>query len=272
MTLPSLPLVVEAEDLETILDDPALLVVDLGTPDSYARGHVPGAVHLEYARIIGGRRPAPGLVPDAAQLAAALSAIGLTADRHVVAYDDEGGGRACRLLWTLDAIGHDSASLLNGGLFAWANERHPLSRELPAVKPSDYRIGAIDGVSADLAFVRDHLGDDSVILLDARSPEEYAGIKRYAARGGHIPGAVNLNWTDTMDQSRNLRFRPQPELRTLLASRGVSADKEVVVYCQTHHRSAHSYVMLRSLGYERVRGYPGSWSEWGNRPDTPVET
>jgi thiosulfate/3-mercaptopyruvate sulfurtransferase len=272
MTAMALPLVLEPDDLERVLGDPGPLVVDLGTPESYARGHVPGAVHLEYARIIDGRRPAPGLLPDAAALGAAFSSIGLTPGRHVVAYDDEGGGRACRMLWTLDAIGHEGFSLLNGGLFSWANESHALSREYSAPRPSDYRIDAVRSGLADLDYVRTHLGEDDVVLLDARSPEEYSGAKRFAARGGHIPGAVNLNWTDTMDQARNLRFRSEPELRSMLAERGVAPDKEVIVYCQTHHRSAHAYIMLRALGYERVRGYPGSWSEWGNRPDTPVES
>ena len=92
-----------------------------------------------------------------------------------------------------------------------------------------------------------------------------------AARGGHIPGAVNLNWMDTMDPQRQLRLQPAPVLRQLLDLRGVTTDKEVIVYCQTHHRSAHTYWVLRYLGYPRVRGYPGAWSEWGNDPSVPVE-
>ncbi len=111
----------------------------------------------------------------------------------------------------------------------------------------------------------------NTVLLDARSPEEYNGTKRFTARSGHIPGAVNLNWLDTMDRHRNLRLKTDAELRRMLSERGITPDKEVIVYCQTHHRSAHSYVMLKSLGYTNIKGYPGAWSEWGNSNDTPIE-
>ena len=102
------------------------------------------------------------------------------------------------------------------------------------------------------------------VLVDVREVEEFAQ--------GHIPGAVNMEWLLAMDQALNLRFKSPDELRALLAERHVTPDKEVIVYCHTHHRSAHTYMVLKSLGYERVRGYPGSWSDWGNAADTPVET
>jgi len=97
------------------------------------------------------------------------------------------------------------------------------------------------------------------------------GSSVLAARGGHIPGAVNMDWVLAMDKARDLRLRSPEELRRMLERRGVTPDKEVIVYCQTHHRSSHTYVMLKSLGYPRIRGYPGAWSAWGNRRDTPVE-
>lgn len=268
-----LPLILEPEALESHLGEPGLLIVDLSRAETHQRYHLPGAVFLDYGQIVAADKPVMGLLPDAEHLSRLFSALGLTPETHVVAYDDEGGGKAARLLWTLEVVGHPRYSLLNGGLHAWAGEDHPLTAEpTPAPQPSDYKVTQMhDEPVADRQFILEHLKDPEVAILDARSPEEYLGEKRYAERGGHIPGAVNLEWTEGMDQERNLRLKPAAELERMLSERGVTPDKTVVVHCQTHHRSALSYIMLRALNYPRVKGYAGSWSEWGNRSDTPIE-
>jgi thiosulfate/3-mercaptopyruvate sulfurtransferase len=266
-----MPLLVEPEDLEPLLGQPDLLIVDLCQANNYVQGHIPDAVHLEYANLLLGAKPAPGLLPDEARLSATLSAIGLTADKHVVAYDVEGGGRACRFIWTLDVLGHPASSLLNGGLLAWANEGQPLSQQPAKPAPSNYSASIGDQVVVTRHYIEQHLNDAQVALLDARTPEEYNGTNVRAARGGHIPGAVNLNWLDTIDRTRNYRLLPDDILHAMLAARGLRDDQEVITYCHTHHRSAHSYVMLRHLGFDKAKGYPGAWAEWGNSPDTPVE-
>ncbi len=267
----TLPLLLEPEALEPLLGTPNLLLVDLSRADIHVQYHIPGAVHLEYSQIVRMAPPVGGLLPDEAQLNAVLSAIGLTPDSHVVAYDDEGGGKACRLLWTLEALGHTRYSLLDGGLHAWANEGHELTREPTQLIPSRCTVQFITGgVVADTAYIMNHLGDTSHALLDARTALEYRGLQRYAVRGGHIPGAINFEWTEAMDQERNLRLKPAAVLRRQLEGMGITKDKTVVAYCQTHHRSAHTWFMLKWLGYQ-AKGYEGSWSDWGNREDTPVE-
>jgi thiosulfate/3-mercaptopyruvate sulfurtransferase len=271
MTTDKLPLLLEADDLETNLGRDNLLVIDLSKPDTYAKFHVPGAAHLDYARIIAAQKPVMGLVPDDATLAAVFSAIGIDARTHVVAYDDEGGGRAARLLWTLEVAGHNRYSLLNGGLHAWANEGHPLDSVAVTPVAGDFEVNRNPGPVADSSYIMAHLESDDCVLLDARSPDEYNGIKKFAERAGHIPGAVNFEWTEAMDQTRNLRLKPADELEALLAERGITPDREIIAYCQTHHRSAHTCLALQYLGFERVKGYAGSWSDWGNNPDLPLE-
>ena len=206
-----------------------------------------------------------------ATLAALFSSLGIDEHTHVVAYDDEGGGRAARLLWTLEVAGHTRSSLLNGGLHSWANEGHPLETEPVPPTARTFTVRHNTGPCADSSYIMERLHNDDCRFLDVRSPDEYNGIKKYAERAGHIPGAVNIEWTQMMDQARNLRFRPDKELLALLESAGVTADREVIVYCQTHHRSAHSYIVLKHLGFKQLKGYAGSWSDWGNNPDLPIE-
>jgi thiosulfate/3-mercaptopyruvate sulfurtransferase len=265
------PLLVEADSLAADLGAEDVLVVDLSKASTHSQLHIPGAVFLDYAQIVATRPPIGGLLPDAEQLSRVFSAIGLGPDRHIVAYDDEGGGKAARLLWTLEAIGYRNYSLLNGGLHAWANEGHAATPEPTPVRPTATRVvmPADPEPVATREFILAHLNDPAVALIDARSPQEYTGERRFAARGGHIPGAVNLEWTQTMDTTRHLRLRDPAELRPVLHALGVTPDKTVVAYCQTHHRSAHTWFMLKWLGY-RALGYAGSWSDWGNRDDTPV--
>jgi thiosulfate/3-mercaptopyruvate sulfurtransferase len=268
-----LPLLIEAEQLNTHLDEAQLLLVDMGDFDVYSEAHIPGAINLCYSEIVRVVPPAGGLLPSAAELSDILSAIGLTPDKQVVAYDAEQGGRAARLLWTLDVLGHSKLSLLNGGLSAWKNAGLALKAGVEKPTPSSYqaRISNPEAL-ADKDYILSRLGQDDLAIFDARSPAEYAGLDVRAARGGHIPGAVNLNWLDCIDNANALRFKPDSELRTLLEQRGLQKDKEIIVHCQTHHRSSHSYWVLKHLGYPRIRGYAGSWSEWGNTADTPIET
>ncbi len=268
----ALPLVVEPEELAQCLGRDDLLIVDLCNPQTSASAQVPGAVRLEYTSLLASRLPAAGLLPDAATLGRVFSALGLTPEHHVIAYDDEGGGKAGRVVWTLDMLGHGRASMLNGGIHAWANEGHPLAKAPASPAPRDYVAQIRGDAAADKDYILERIGNPDVVLLDTRTPEEYRGTNVRAERGGHIPGAINFNWILAIDQERNLRMKPPGELRTLLEDAGVTPDREVIAYCQTHHRSSHTYVVLKSLGYPRIKGYPGAWSEWGNLADTPIET
>ena len=267
-------ILIEPKALQEMLSDAQLLVVDLSKAATYAQLHIPGAMHMEYSILNSGAQPAPGLLPSEERLAQIAGILKLDKMSRIVAYDDEGSGCAARLAWTLHYLGYEAVQVLNGGLHAWSNEGHPLDNQsvLPDISATLPLASRNPSVLADHTYIVRHLDDESVALLDARTPEEYAGTKVRAARGGHIPGAVNLNWLDTMDKNHNLRLKSPDILNDTLNTLGIRPEQEVLTYCQSHHRSAPAWLMLKSLGFPRVRGYAGSWSEWGNHPDTPVTT
>lgn len=265
-----LPLIAEPADLARLLKAPGLLIVDLSAPEQYRQAHVPGAVPLDYSALIAARLPVIGLIAEETQLSAVFSQLGLTAESHVVAYDSEGGGKSGRLIYTLHALGHEKCSWLNGGLPAWHAAGLPLESGVNTPRSTAYSAGFVGTAIADKGYIRARLGEPNFRLLDTRTPGEFSGADVRAAKGGHIPGAKNLDWTLAMDRSQGMRLKPVTELRTMLTERGIEPEHEVVVYCQTHHRSAHTYVWLKALGYN-VKGYPGAWSDWGNDPATPVE-
>lgn len=264
-----LPLLIEPAELASRLNAPELILVDLTPAARYAEGHIPGARHVDTRRTQLGQPPAPGLLPVWSDFQALLGELGHRADAVYVLYDDEGGPWAGRFGWLLDLIGHRRWHHLNGGLQAWLAEGRELSGAVPAPVGAPVGVQPVADVLASREYLLAHLHDDDLLIWDARSPEEYRGEKVLAARGGHIPGAINLNWTDCQDPARALRLRA--DLSELLAARGITPDKTIVTHCQTHRRSGFTYLAMRALGYPNIKAYAGSWSEWGNHPDTPVE-
>jgi len=268
----ALPLLAPAASFASHLQAPGVLLLDVREPDAYAAGHLPGALNLPYALYVHARPPAMGALPPLSALSAALGAVGYQPERTVLAYDEGGSGKAARLLWTLACVGHHEMAMLDGGLAWWLDHIGiDLVREQPPVTPSQPQLSWAEGVHADRDWVAAHLGDADVTLLDARSPAEFAGVDVRAARGGHIPGAINLDWVTAFDPARLPCVKPLDTLRAQFLAAGIDPAHEIVAYCQTHHRSALSWVLLKTLGYARVRGYAGAWSEWGNTPGLPVE-
>lgn len=271
MSAPKVPVFIQAEELAALLGSPNLVIADLSADTYYDAEHIPGAVNIDAARLSASRPPVMGLLPPEQDIAALLSEAGISPDSYVVAYDAETGLKAARFLWTLDLIGHARFSMLDGGLRAWVQAGQETTTEVPEVVPSQYPAHYQDEQRADKAWIMQRLDDPGVVVLDARTPPEFRGADRRAARGGHIPGAINIDWSLALRGGGDLRLRPANELRALYTQSGISPEGEVVVHCHTHQRSSHTYLVLKSLGYRHVRGYPGSWSDWGNDPNTPIE-
>lgn len=264
-----LPLIIEPAELQEALDTGAdLLIIDICSDENYARHHIPGAVHVSPAELVSGVQPAVGKLPELSRLEGLFSRLGYGGKEHIVVYDDEGGGWAGRFIWTLDVLGHSLASCLNGGLIAWADEGLPLTREIPEILPTNVDLTIHRDVIAEKEDVLQSLNDENTQIWDARSPQEWAGTKVVAARGGHIPGAINLDWLELMDRHRALRLRE--DVGQLVAARGFRREAKIITHCQTHHRSGLTYLVGKMLGLN-IRAYHGSWSEWGNDTDTPID-
>jgi len=270
MTDLNLPLLVEPGQLEPLLANDQLIIVSVDSQQRYSERHIPTAVHLHYSKLVAKSKFAQGLFPSLEDINEALSIIGLTPDKHVIAYDEEGNGRASRLLLTLEAIGHTRYSLLNGGMKAWAEEGFPLHVIVEENEPSNFQATEFKDIIVDKDYIMDNLDNPDMILIDTRAHDEFTGLQPLAMRSGHIPGAINIDWKLNKDPARHGRMKSDEKVLEMLLDRRITKDKEVVVYCQTCHRSSHTYIMLKQVGYPNIKCYPGSWSEWGNCDDTPV--
>jgi len=221
-----LPLVIEPSDLLGRLDAEHLILVDLTSAARYAEGHIPGAHFVDPKRTQLGQPPAPGLLPNKADLEKLFGELGHTPDATYVVYDDEGGGWAGRFIWMLDVIGHQKYHYLDGGLLAWLEEKRPVSTDVPTPVGNPVSLTLHDGPTATREYLQSRLGAPDLGIWDARGPLEYSGEKVLAAKGGHIPGAVNFEWTSGMDKARNLRIRR--DMPQILEDLGLTKDKEII--------------------------------------------
>jgi thiosulfate/3-mercaptopyruvate sulfurtransferase len=257
------------------LDNEDVVVVDLRKEEDYAAGHIPGAIQLDPKAVFQqeDENGVAGMLPAAAHIATTLSELGIEPSDTVVFYDSNSNLWASRALWAMDVYGHSDSKLLDGSWNYWSANELNTSTDVPEITASNYAFTAAPDLSiiAGWEEVLESVDDPSKIVCDTRSPEEFSGKDVRAAAGGHIPESGNVNWNRSVNEQGE--FLPAAELRVIYEGEGIQGDKVVFTLCQTAVRATHSWFVLQELlGYETVKVYDGSWTEWGNRTDVPITT
>ena len=238
----------------------------------YLAGHIPGAVHCDWSRDLSAPPPASGhpryMLLGPAEFAQAMSRLGIGDDTRVIGYDAEGGHHAARLWVALRRYGHDNMAVMEGGIQKWQREGRPLEPDMVTAKPATFVPHPRDGVLASKSEVFAAVRTGDPWLLDVRRDSEFTGEEKRAARGGHIPGAVNILWKDALTDDWMLK--DADELEEFYTNAGFGPETRAVTYCQAGVRAAFTHLVLTALGHDDVRTYDGSWEEWGNDPALPI--
>ena len=263
---------VDTEWIEAHAADPSLRVLEVGgNANAFGEGHLPGAAFVSMRSLSNPDDPIGGQIATAAQVSAALSNVGLGRDQTVVLYDRRNNLQAARVYWVLKYYQHADVRIYNGGTPKWTEDGQVMSTVMVEYEPSDYQAGPPDPeIRTTWQYVVDHTDDPATLFCDTRSPEEYLGRDVRAERGGRIPGSINVEWTAAVNA--NGTFKSSEELAALYGGAGFTPDKQIITYCQSGVRGAHTWFVLSELlGYPSVRNYDGSWVEYGNNPESPVE-
>lgn len=266
--------VIEANEL-AVLDHSKVRFVDLSQESVYQQLHLPNAIHISPKKLLRqDENGAMGLLPELEELQQLISDLQLSEHHQVIAYDDEGGGWASRLLWTLHCIGFTNTALLNGGLQSCLREKVPMTSKAPQLDNAEklFEVDLQDCPKYRIMYdeLLEKVQQQHVQLWDCRSIDEYVGTQRTARRAGHIPNAIHYEWTELFNKEDHYRLKPLSEIRAKLGQLGFDLNQPVIVYCQSHHRSSLAYVVAHLLNWE-VRAYDGAWSEWGNQEQSLIK-
>jgi thiosulfate/3-mercaptopyruvate sulfurtransferase len=270
---------VDTQWVEDHLKDPKVRVaeVDYDPKANYKLGHIPGAVLFDWKEDI--NDPLTRNIFSKQSCEDLLQRAGISNDMTLILYGDFNNWFAAFAFWVFKYYGYDDIRLMNGGRKKWLEEDRPLSKDIPEYPKGNFKAAEPDkSIRVFLNYVRDSLGSSQKVLIDVRSPKEFTGEilappeypTEHAQRGGHIPGALNIPWSQAVSEDGT--FKSTEELKKLYESKGITSDKEVITYCRIGERSSHTWFVLKYLlGYPDVKNYDGSWTEWGNMIDNPIE-
>ena len=247
-----------------------LLVIDVRPYSDYALGHLPNAVNIDLVQFHWIDTSKEGISQFNKQMKILLSNIGVTKNKFVVFYDSISGMFSARGVWLLIYFSHSKTAMLDGGFNKWKKERLKIETKSNQFIHSYFRGKPNPKVLADFGYIKSKIkkkSNNNVLILDSRSKSEYEGSVIRAAKAGHIPSATNVDWSGNIN--KNGAFKENTELEKLYSH--IPKEKEIITYCHGGYRAANTFVVLRNLGFKNVRMYVGSWGEWGNKIDLPVE-
>jgi len=270
------PMLVTVDWLADHLNDPSLVLLQIGDKKDYDKGHIPGAQFLEYETISTPHNHGVTLMlelPPVEQLVSVFERLGVSNRSHIILYFGTNWvSPTTRVYWTLDYLGlGDHTSILNGGLVAWEATHHAVSTESKQPATGSITPAPRKEIVADAEWVSHHLNQPAVTIIDARNHEFYNGSQSDGnPRSGHIPGATNLVYLDVVDQDNN-KFKSPDALKELFRAAGLKQGNLMVSYCHIGQRATVIYFTARMLGYD-AKMYDGSWEDWSHRKDLPIVT